>query len=195
MRTQTLVTTGFALLIAATVATDGLVARNSPVVDRAASELNTLYVQGYGLDNSPQAAASFPANDIVVISEVESALDPQWSGGRTSDAATFIFTPIRIRVLEVLRGSPRLQGGGMIVRRLGGRIGDTEYVFSEEMAPAGLEPGNVAVLFLGAQRDLGDGYDAATPNMLYMIDTQGRARSSDGRWTIDLASFRELLGR
>jgi hypothetical protein len=197
MRTRTLVTAGFTMVLAALVGTHSLTAGEDLAGHGASSDPDAYFVDGYSLDNSPQAAAAFPGNDIVVLAEVEGVLPPQWSNAQRTgpDSAVFIFTPIRVRVLDILRGSPRLQDGVMTVRRLGGRIGEAEYVFSEELAPSGLEPGNIVLLFLGEQRDLGDGHDASTPNMLYTVDAAGVARSSDGRWSLDLESFRAVLAR
>jgi hypothetical protein len=165
-----------------------------PSVDMAPAR-TTFVVEGYPLDNSPQAAAAFPGNKVVLLAVVEATLDPAWVNASRAapDAAAFIYTPIRVRVLEVLRGAPRLQSGTLIVRHLGGRIGDTEYVFSDEMAPLGLDPGNLVLLFLGEQRDLGDGRDGVTPNMLYVVDRTGIARSSDQRWSLDIGAFQALI--
>lgn len=155
------------------------------------------WVDGYGLDNAPEAAVSFPGNEIVLLAEVSSTLPARWNTASRSEpgSGAFIYTPIRVRVLEILRGAPRLEDGEMMIRRLGGRVGDEEFVFSPDIAPRGLEPGNRVLLFLGEQRDVGDGLDAATPNMAYVVDVSGLARSSDGRNSLDLDSFRALLSR
>lgn len=103
----------------------------------------------------------------------------------------YIFTPVVAKVVEVLRGTPKLTDGQLIIRKLGGQVGTEAFVVSD--VPAGIEPGNRVILLLGEQRDLGDGLDAATPNMLYVVDKTGVARSSDGMWSIDLATFRAML--
>jgi hypothetical protein len=94
----------------------------------------------------------------------------------------------------VFRGAPRLEEQIMVIRRLGGRVGDEELVVAEDLAPASLSaPGNRVLLFLGEQRDVGDGLQAATPNMVYVVDTSGRAVSTDGGHIITLDAFRVLI--
>ncbi|TAJ99165.1 MAG: hypothetical protein EPO36_12795 [Chloroflexota bacterium] len=153
------------------------------------------WVDGYELNDSPAAAASFPGNEIVVVADVVEELSARWNSSEPAEpgAPAFIFTPVRVRVVEVLRGAPRLQGGEIVIRRLGGRIGDQEFIFDPGLVPPGLEPGNRVLIFLGEQRDLGDGLDSSTPNMVYIIDTDGNVESADGRWSVDLGAFRELV--
>ncbi len=160
-----------------------------------ASALNVVLVDGYEVDNSPISAASFPGNRIVVVADVVAVLPARWNASsRTEpDSPSFIFTPVRVHVIELLRGELRAEAGELIIRRLGGRVGDDEFVFSPDIMPGGLEPGNRVLLFLGEQRDLGDGLDAATPNMAYVVDAGGNATTSDGRWSIDLAKFKQLI--
>jgi hypothetical protein len=65
---------------------------------------------------------------------------------------------------------------------------------TQDLAPASLSaPGNRVLLFLGEQRDVGDGLQAATPNMVYVVDTSGRAVSTDGGHIITLDAFRVLI--
>jgi hypothetical protein len=152
------------------------------------------YADGYPLDDSPAAAAAFEGNEIVVLAEVLETLPARWNTGQSRRGElAFIYTPVRVKVLEVLRGAPRVDSHVMFIRHLGGRVGDDELVVSEHVAPESLaEPGIRVLLFLGEQRDVGDGLEAATPNMVYVVDTSGRAVSADGH-TITLDEFRVLI--
>lgn len=156
---------------------------------------NVTWVDGYDLDHTPEAAVAFAGNEIVVLADVEEVLPARWNTASRDQPGSiaFIFTPVRVKVIEVLRGSPRLEGGSMIVRRLGGRVDGEEFIFSENVAPRGLEPGKRLLLFLGPQDDLGEGLDAATPNMAYVVDDGGNAQSSDGRWSLEVGAFRRLF--
>jgi hypothetical protein len=187
----TIVTLGVGLTLAATA----LVAY-APWATRVGGSPSVLtYADGYPLDDSPAAAAAFEGNEIVVLAEVIQTLPARWNTGesRRGDLA-FIYTPVRVRVLDVFRGAPRLEEQIMVIRRLGGRVGDEELVVAEDLAPASLSaPGNRVLLFLGEQRDVGDGLQAATPNMVYVVDTSGRAVSTDGGHIITLDAFRVLI--
>jgi hypothetical protein len=86
---------------------------------------NVTYAEGYDLDLSPEEAIAFDRNAIVVVADVVEALPAQWNTkSPTRGQLAFIFTPLKVNVLEVLRGDPRLDNGTMIVRKLGGRVGD-----------------------------------------------------------------------
>lgn len=159
-----------------------------------ATELNVTWVDGYDLDNSPAAAAAFPGNEIVVAVTVESALPARWNTLHPSQPGSmaFIFTPVRVRVDEVLRGVPVLVNGEMTIRQLGGRVGNDEFVVADAVPSSDLQTGCRLILFLGEQREIG-GILAATPNMAYVVDTQGFATSTDGRWAIELSLFKSLI--
>jgi hypothetical protein len=129
---------------------------------------------------------------IVVLGVIDEALPARWNTEvRDGPSFAFIFTPLRITVLEVLRGDPRLKDGTMVIRRLGGRVGDEELVVSDDVVPPGLVPGNLVLLFLGEQQEIA-GVDAATPNMAYIVDAGGTAANASGV-SIDLAEFRSLI--
>lgn len=161
-------------------------------VARPTPPLTTTYADGYDLDNSPAAAATFPGNKIIVVADISSVLPARWNvDAAKAGSMRFIFTPVVVNVVEVLRGAPRLTNGQLTIRKLGGQVGADVFVVAD--LPAGIEPGNRVILFLGDQRDLGDGLDAATPNMLYTLDKTGAALSSDGLWSTDVAAFRAML--
>lgn len=152
----------------------------------------TYLASGFQLDDSPKAAAAFPGNEIVVLAEIEEALPATWNTDlRDGGNFSFIFTPLRITVKEILRGEPRLLNDTMLIRRLGGRVGDDELIVSDDVVPPGLVPGNQVLLFLGEQRTIAR-MDAATPNMAYVVDANGVAHGSRGV-SIDLAVFRSLI--
>jgi len=154
---------------------------------------NVTYADGYELDLSPDQVVEFDRNVIVVVADVVETLAPQWnteSPGRGS--LSFIFTPLKVKVLEVLRGDPRLDGGTMIVRKLGGRVGPDELVVSSSFSSSHLEVGQRVLLFLGRQLVL-NSLDAATPNAIYIVDERGYATSVDGRWILDLEWFRDRI--
>jgi hypothetical protein len=154
---------------------------------------NVTYADGYDVDRSPNSAVGFSGNSIVVIADVVGMLPAQWNTptpGR--DKLSFIFTPMRVKVREVLLGSPRLQDGEMIVRKLGGRVGDDEFVVSTSIDSANLTVGQRVLLFLGSQQVL-NSVDAATPNIVYLVDDSGLATSLDGSWSLDLSWFRDHL--
>jgi hypothetical protein len=158
-----------------------------------AHAVNITYADGYDLDRSPTSAVSFPGNSIVVIGDVVEALPPQWNTSAPGrETLSFIFTPMRVAVREVLRGSPRLDNGAMIVRKLGGRVGDEELVVSTSIDAANLAVGQRVLLFMGPQRVL-NSLDAATPNMVFLVDSRGVATSVDGRWSLDTSWFRDQL--
>jgi hypothetical protein len=151
------------------------------------------FADGYDLEHSPSAAAAFPGNEIVVLAYVGEALPARWNmDSRTDGDLAFIFTPMQVSILEVLRGEPRLINETMIIRRLGGRVGDEELIVSDSIAAGGLVRGNRVLLFLGSQRDIG-GIDAATPNMAYVLNDKDIATSSDGQFSIGLEDFRALI--
>lgn len=175
----------------------GLVAAGSAVAarlqDRQGRDLNVTYMDGYPLDRPPGAAAAFSGNEIIVVAQVTELLPSRWNTASPSPTKlAFIFTPTRVGVREVLRGSPRLDNGTMVVRQLGGQVGDDKYVAADDIStPLALR--SEYVLFLGEQRDLGDGLDAATPNLAYLLDATDIARSADGEWKIDLAGLRTMI--
>jgi hypothetical protein len=177
-----------ALMVALAVVITGLAVG----LVRPNAALTTTYADGYDLDNSPTAAAAFPGNQIIVVADIGTALPARWSANAGKvGAMSYIFTPVVVNVVEVLRGAPRLTNGQLTIRKLGGQVGTEAFVVAD--VPAGLDPGNRVILFLGDQRDLGDGLDAATPNMAYRLDKTGVAVSSDAKWSIDMANFRALV--
>lgn len=194
-RTTAVVLVWATVLLAIGVAWLGAGVASRSGTDTNGSITHITYMDGYPLDNSPSAAVSFAGNETIVLAQVIEVLSPRWNvkAGARPAALAFIFTPVRVKVLEVLRGVPRLDDGAMIVRQLGGRVDQDEFVASTDVA-AHLTLGSRFVLFLGEQRDLGDGLDAVTPNIAYLVDDVGMARSADGHWEIDLQGLQAIIG-
>lgn len=157
--------------------------------------MHVYHADGYPLDDAPAAAAAFPGNEIVVIGEIMDELPARWNvaGGMSVDRFAFIYTPLRVDVSAVITGTPRLDGSTMVIRRLGGRVGDDELIVAQDIAPAGLVIGTRVLLFLGEQRDVGDGLVAATPNMTYFLDSNDVATSASGLYSVGLEAFAELV--
>lgn len=140
----------------------------------------------YPLDNAPAAAAAFPGNRVVIIGTV-AAVEPAYWGGPERDAAR-IYTPVRIDVIDVLKGE---LPATVIVRSPGGDVDGVRMEVLDGITIADLRPGSSVLLFLSAPA--GDGGPTAV-NMAYVIDPHGRATSfPDGRHTIGLADFRRLI--
>jgi hypothetical protein len=138
-----------ALMVALAVVITGLAVG----LVRPNAALTTTYADGYDLDNSPTAAAAFPGNQIIVVADIGTALPARWSANAGKvGAMSYIFTPVVVNVVEVLRGAPRLTNGQLTIRKLGGQVGTEAFVVAD--VPAGLDPGNRVILFLGDQRTL-----------------------------------------
>lgn len=80
----------------------------------------------------------------------------------------------------------------MIIRKLGGRVGPDEFVVSSAFDSSRLEVGQRVLLFLGRQLVL-NSLEAATPNVVYIVDANSQATSLDGQWTLDLNWFRARI--
>jgi hypothetical protein len=121
-------------------------------------------MDSYPLDDSPDAAATFPGNKVILRGHIAAFLPAQWS---SADHETgHIYTPVRILVDEVVRGS--IPGTEVVVQSLGGSVDDVTMEFSDAPTLTELPMGSEVLLFLSAT-DTGSGLPP-TPNMAYTID-------------------------
>lgn len=145
----------------------------------------------YPLDDSPSQAAAFTGNDAIVLGTVTNLGPARWNTPDESERSLrMIFRPLDVRVEEVLKGD--IKGATVIVRHIGGQVGNVKYVRDDLPPLERLARGTQVLLFLGPTADTGDGVPARTPNMWYVVK-DGVAATPDGRHQIDLASFRELI--
>lgn len=179
---------GSALAVAAmagdrTVVDDPVVAGDPAVVYGA---------DGYPLDDSPEQAAIFSGNALIVRGTVQAQEADRWSTPDESVAMRFIYSPVRLRVDQVLRGSQPL-GSQLLVRAIGGQVGGERFVYRDAPPKSVFEPGRQLLLFLTEPRDTGDGIVAGTPNMVYVVNGDGTVSTPDGEHKVTLARMLELI--
>jgi len=135
----------------------------------------------FDLDTSLAEMVAFPSNAIVVRGRVVGADPARWN---TPDGAEpsvqrpmhYVFTPVRVRVTEVLAGSHLRAGQTFTTRRYDGKVGSVR--FAEEHGASPLRPGRDVVLFLQAPQPLNDGRADLIANAVYVVD--GDRLVSDG---------------
>jgi len=151
-------------------------------------------VASYGLIDTPEAAAEFSGNDLVFEAVVVGQRPTRLTRATDDRAAATIeytYTPIDVVVTAVEVGDLRI-GDRLVVRVLGGRVGDVEYVFEDTASVEDYAPGTALMLFTEANIDV-DGVPAVTPNFVYVIE-DGVARSAvhPGQ-TIEAQAMRQLV--
>lgn len=179
---------GSALVVAAmagdrTVADDPVVAGDPAVVYGA---------DGFSLDDSSEQAAIFPGNAMIVLGTVQALEADRWSTPDRSARNRFIYSPVRVRVDQVVR-SPQPLRSDLVVRAIGGEVGAERYVFEDAPPKSVFESGRQLLLFLTEPRDTGDGIVAVTPNMVYVVNGDGTVSTPDGEHKVTLARMLELI--
>lgn len=147
----------------------GTTARSAPT--------EVVTVAGYGLIDTPAEAVAFTGNDLIFEARVTErsnarAVSVTAGGG---PAIEYNYTPVSVVVTRVWRGDIK-PGDQLVVRALGGRVGDTEYVFEGTADAESYKPGSSMILFTEANIDV-DGIAAVTPNFVYVLEN-GVARSA-----------------
>lgn len=184
-----LVLFGGSALVVAAMAGDPTVA-DSPVV---ASDPAVVYgADGFSLDDSPEQAAIFPGNAMIVLGTVQAQEADRWSTPDRTARNRFIYSPVRVRVDQVVRGSQPLSSD-LVVRAIGGEVGAESYVFEDAPPKSVFESGRQLLLFLTEPRDTGDGIVAGTPNMVYIVNGDGTVSTPDGEHKVTLARMLELI--
>lgn len=147
-------------------------------------------VSGYTPNHDPVAAVGFPGSSLVVVGTIE-AHQPAREANK-DHPMRMIYTPVRVRVTEVLKGNAQV-GSIVIVRGIGGRVGDTVFEVEDIPSIRDLAVGERVLLFLADARDIGDGLIARTPEFVYSVDAQDVAHHRDTGVVAPLAEFKRLL--
>lgn len=185
-----LVLFGGSALVVAAMAGDPTVA-DSPVV--AGEPTVVVYrADGYPLDDSPEQAAIFPGNAMIVLGTVQAQEADRWSTPDRTARNRFVYSPVRVRVDQVVRGPQPLRSD-LVVRAIGGEVGAERYVFEDAPPKSVFESGRQLLLFLTEPRDTGDGIVAVTPNMVYVVNGDGTVSTPDGEHKVTLARMLELI--
>ncbi len=149
---------------------------------------------------TPEQAVTFSGTPIVVVAVVTGSREARWNGKEghrptASELASngrpeFVWVPVDIRITQVLRGD--VDNEALILRSLGGRIGDVTVDFGDNTSLPVLDPGTMLVLFLNPPVDAGDGLIASTPNHVYIVEGNV-AKSSNGTHEIGLDQLIEMI--
>lgn len=153
----------------------------------------------YELDTSLAAMTEFEGNADVVVADVTAVEPARWNtvdGKAPADPLaelSFIFTPVRVRVVDVLRGDTALGGREITVRRFDGTVGGT--TFEPHSGPnVALRDGQRVVLFLQEDHPLDDGRTDRIPNAAYLLRQDGTLVGPEGPAGETLSALRGLLG-
>lgn len=158
-------------------------------VDPATPSVTVSSINGYPLLPDPVSALEFSGNPLVFDAEVVRVGAPRQSRSSMGD---YIYTPLDVRVTAVHRGA-LTPGSTIVVRALGGRIGDQETVTDLGLPPESFVVGVPLVIFSGEFVDTGDGLSATTPNFAFRY-TDGFVESlADPTLRMPEAEFRALL--
>jgi hypothetical protein len=152
-------------------------------------------IEGYGLQATPQAALTFPGNELIFEAEVVRAgaprsVTPKAAQGRL----TYTYRPIEVRVQAVHKGSAVRSGQRVPLRALGGTDqagGKTVYA---DAVPESTWRAGTRLYVLGQNPvDAGDGLTAVTPNFVFVAGG-GRLLDPHGEQPpTGLADFRAAL--
>lgn len=156
------------------------------------AEPQVVQVAGYPLDDSPQAAASFDGNSVIVLATVVDMASARWTNPDPHARIRFVYTPVHLQVDKSFRGDIT-EGSRIVVRGLGGQVDDVVYEFDDMPTAAAFTKGAQVLVFMGDARDTGDGQSARTPNMVYRITSAGDAISLDGDDRLPLTEFEAIL--
>lgn len=155
---------------------------------------NVVTIAGYPLDDTPALAASYPGNRLVIVGTVDEHRSPRRSLPEADPEAGigFVYTPVRVVIEQVLLGNAE-PGQRIVVRGLGGVLGDTQYVVDDVPSVADFPVGERVLIFLGEARDTSDGSIAQTPHLVYRVNADNTVTSSDGDVSIALDAFAALI--
>ena len=187
---------GTAVVVAAAAA--GATGTGGRTPASAASQHQVVTMSGYELDTRLSAMTKYTGNAEVVVADVTAVEPARWNtpSGTAPDAPdplSFIFTPVRVSVVDVLRGDGALAGQELTVRRFEGTVGGV--TFQQEHGPvAALHDGQRVVLFLQPEQPLDDGRSDRIPNAAYVLQADGSLLSPEGDASETLAQLKALLG-
>ncbi|WP_212841887.1 hypothetical protein [Catellatospora sp. IY07-71] len=141
----------------------------------SADQVVVTTVSGYELKGDPKSAIEYKGNVLIFSGQVIRHEAPRKVDRATESggAIKFIYTPVVVKIDKVTKGKGFVPGQEIVVRAIGGQIGNekTEYEFGP--APEQYQVGMKLVLFTQAPVDAGDSLHAVTPNFTYVEDSAG----------------------
>lgn len=163
---------------------------------------NIVTQAGYPLPNDLESMVSFDYGNTSIATVTVIREEPaRWNspdGTAPADYRSggihFIYTPVRVRVDSVIRGSDISEGDEITVRRYEGTVGDVTYVWEGGPSQALLE-GQRAVVFLDPVAEPDDGTGHRVPNAAYRLEEDRTLVSADGDYRDTLDRLLSLVGR
>ena len=150
----------------------GCTGTDSPEIESTGA-VDVTNIDGYAPAGDPKSAIEYTGNQLIFTAEVLRHLAPRKVNAKapSGDAIKYIYTPVEVRVENPVKGTSVKAGDVVIIRAIGGQIGNERTDYKIGPVPGQYKQGQKFVFFTGVGADAGDGVTAITPNFVFAFES------------------------